>query len=188
MEISYPEMKRYLDEETQEGLRRIEEDTDFLEAPASTKYHLCRPGGLLDHSINVVDTLLRFWAAVDNSITMEQCVKVGLLHDMGKVDTYVKNDNDWEVRVRGIKYKVREGIYIGAAQRSLVVCGKYGISLTMEETQAILYHDGQFVDENKSIRHKECQLTLLLHYADYWSCQITENPSYKQVINTKKEV
>ena len=31
--------------------------SDFYTAPASTKYHLAAPGGLLQHSLNVLDAL-----------------------------------------------------------------------------------------------------------------------------------
>lgn len=33
------------------------ETTDFFEAPASTRFHLARPGGLVEHSIHVYHRL-----------------------------------------------------------------------------------------------------------------------------------
>ena len=33
------------------------ETTDFFEAPASTRFHLSRPGGLVEHSIHVYERL-----------------------------------------------------------------------------------------------------------------------------------
>ena len=35
----------------------IETETEYLTAPASTKFHLCKEGGLLEHSVNVAETL-----------------------------------------------------------------------------------------------------------------------------------
>ena len=29
----------------------VEQETEYLKAPASTKYHLCYEGGLLEHSV-----------------------------------------------------------------------------------------------------------------------------------------
>ncbi len=58
--------------------------------------------------------------------------------------------------------------------RSLYLIGDK-ISLTEEEVQAIIYHDGQYVDDNKSVAMHEEKLTLLLQYADFWSCSVTEN-------------
>ena len=37
-----------------------------------------------------------------------------------------------------------------------------------EEAQAIVYHDGQYVDDNRSVAKNEQPLTLLLQYADNW--------------------
>lgn len=37
----------------------VETETEYLTAPASTKFHLCREGGLLEHSVNVAETLLK---------------------------------------------------------------------------------------------------------------------------------
>jgi hypothetical protein len=46
--------------------------------------------------------------------------------------------------------------------------------LTEEEVQAIAYHDGQYVEDNRSVATREEKLTLLLQYADSWSCFIIE--------------
>jgi len=46
--------------------------------------------------------------------------------------------------------------------------------LTEEEVQAIAYHDGQYVEDNRSVATHEEKLTLLLQYADSWSCFVVE--------------
>lgn len=48
------------------------------------------------------------------------------------------------------------------------------IALTEEEAQAIRYHDGQYIAENRSVAHGECRLTRLLQYADNWSAGALE--------------
>jgi hypothetical protein len=48
------------------------------------------------------------------------------------------------------------------------------IKLTEEEAQAIIYHDGQYVEDNASVAAKEAPLTLLLQYADSWSGFVVE--------------
>jgi hypothetical protein len=60
-------------------------ETTWLTSPASTKYHLNREGGLLEHSIGVAETLLQLRAALAPEISEESCVIVGLFHDVGKV-------------------------------------------------------------------------------------------------------
>lgn len=59
------------------------------------------------------------------------------------------------------------------ANRSLYLVSKY-IPLSDEEAQAILYHDGQYIAENRFITHKECPLTLLVTFADTWTCAVYE--------------
>lgn len=40
----------------------VEKETVCLTIPASTKYHLCKEQGLLEHSVNVDETLLLQYA------------------------------------------------------------------------------------------------------------------------------
>ena len=42
----------------------IENETSYLTAPASTRFHLCREGGLLEHSVNVCENMLKIRAAL----------------------------------------------------------------------------------------------------------------------------
>ena len=157
----------------------LEKDTSWLTSPASTRYHLNREGGLLEHSVSVAENLLKFREALAPEISEESCVIVGLLHDVGKIGMpgkprYIKNDNQWEIKNRGITYKINpEEIHIGLAARSLYLTSKY-IPLSDSETQAILYHDGQYVDSNKEVAHRETPLTLLVHWADCWTAHIHE--------------
>lgn len=46
-------------EEFRRLMKYIEQETAYLTAPASTRYHLCRERGLLEHSVNVAEHLLR---------------------------------------------------------------------------------------------------------------------------------
>ena len=63
----------------------VEQETEYLKAPASTKFHLCKEGGLLEHSVNVAETLLKLKNILAPEISDESCVIVALLHDLGKV-------------------------------------------------------------------------------------------------------
>ena len=53
----------------------------------------------------------------------------------------------------------------------------YDLALRRYEAQAIRYHDGQYIDENRSVAHRETKLTRLLQYADNWSGGILEATS-----------
>lgn len=63
----------------------MEDETTWLTSPASTKYHLCTEGGLLEHSVNVAECMLKIRAVLAPEISEESCVIVSLIHDFGKV-------------------------------------------------------------------------------------------------------
>ena len=75
-------------------------ESGFFEAPASTRYHGCYPGGLADHSLGVYDRLLVCWSEFkleENTFPgmrsleiTEQSIKIAaLLHDVCKIGAYV---------------------------------------------------------------------------------------------------
>ena len=160
-------------------INMLEKGSSWLTSPASTKYHLNKEGGLLEHSVGVTETLLKFRETLAPAISEESCVIVGLLHDVGKIGMpgkprYLKNDNQWEVEKRNMTYKINpDEVYMNLATRSLYLIAKY-VSLSDSEAQAILYHDGQYVEGNKEVAHHEMPLTLLAHFADLWTATVYE--------------
>ena len=160
-------------------INMLERDSSWLTSPASTRFHLNKPGGLLEHSVGVAETLLRLRELLAPQISEESCVIVGLLHDVGKIGMpgkprYLPNDNAWEISKRNMTYKVNPAeVEMNLATRSLYLVAKY-IPLSDSEAQAILYHDGQYIDENKGVAHKEMPMTLLVQFADSWTAHIYE--------------
>jgi len=163
-------------EQVNEFLNLLEDKTNWLIAPASTKYHLDRDGGLIDHSVGVTYTLLKLKNILDPEISDESCVIVGLFHDVGKVGMPGK---PYYIKLKtpakdGRKYIINKKLpAMAVATRSLMLISKY-IRLSDDEAQAIAYHDGQYIPEGKNVAHKESKLLLLLHYADYWTSHILE--------------
>lgn len=161
----------------------VENETDYLTAPASSRFHLAKEGGLMEHSVNVCETMLKLREAIAPSISEESCVIVALLHDLGKAGMpneplYVKNKPSEKQKQYGyapnVPYHINAKMtYLSVPVRSLYLIGQR-FPLSEEEAQAIVYHDGQYVDDNKSAAAKEGPLLLLLHYADNWSCFVTE--------------
>ena len=157
----------------------LEVETSWLKSPASTRFHLNKEGGLLEHSVGVAETLLKFREGLAPEISEEACVIVGLFHDVGKIGMpgkprYLKNTDEWQIKKRGMTYKINpKEVNMNLAARSLYLIAKY-IPLSDSEAQAILYHDGQYVDFNKDVAHREAPLTLLVHWADYWTAHIFE--------------
>ena len=161
----------------------LETETDWLKSPASTKFHLCKEGGLLEHSCNVAETLLRIKGTLAPHVTDECCVIVGLLHDLGKIGMpgnpqYIKNEPTERQKQYGypasIPYAFNTNLtYLSVPIRSIYLLYRF-IKLTEEEMQAIVYHDGQYVDDNASVATKETPLTLMLQYSDTWSSFVIE--------------
>ncbi len=153
----------------------IEQETAYLTAPASTRYHLCRERGLLEHSVNVAEHLLRIKAVLASEISDESCVIVALLHDLGKAGMPgVPHELTSGERALRSPYRFnRDLLYLSVPIRGLYLAASR-FPLTTEEVQAIVYHDGQYVEDNRSVAAREEKLTLLLQYADNWSGFIVE--------------
>ncbi len=161
----------------------LETETSWLTAPASTKYHLCREGGLLEHSCNVAETMLKLREVLAPETSEESCVIVALLHDLGKVGMpgkpqYLVNEPSERQKMYGYlastPYRFNTDLtYLSVPVRSIYLALPY-LPLTEDEVQAIVYHDGQYVDDNASVATKETPLTLLLQYADNWSGFVIE--------------
>lgn len=163
-------------------LALLETETTWLTSPASTRFHLAEPGGLLKHSLNVAETILKLKEVLAPELSSESCVLTALFHDLGKVGMpgepyYLPNPSRWHVENRGIAYIVNQDlVHLDVPTRSLFLVAQH-ISLSAEEAQAIRYHDGQHVPENQSVAHRESKLTLLLQYADNWSGEVLESRS-----------
>lgn len=161
----------------------MENETTWLTAPASTKYHLCKESGLLEHCVNVAESILKIRDALAPDISAESCIIVSLVHDLGKVGMpgnpqYLINEPTDKQQQSGYKpdppYRFNKNLtYLSVPVRSLYLASKH-IDLTEEEVQAIIYHDGQYVEDNRSVATHEEPLTLLLQYADSWSGFVIE--------------
>jgi len=154
----------------------------YFTAPASTKYHLCFEGGLLIHSINVTKLALKLKNILLPDIQEESIILCGLFHDTHKVTdgfeniTYIKNEG-YDKDKQPYLWNKEQMVFSGA-QKSLLIVSKF-VDLTQDEMQAIAYHDGPFVPSWEDIKGDPYPLTLLLHFADMWSCWITEKQKDK---------
>lgn len=167
-------------------MHHVEQNTAYLDAPASTRFHLCKPGGLLEHSVNVAETMLSLREVLAPNISKESCVIVALLHDLGKAGMpgkpqYLENKPSAKQERYGypasIPYRFNQDLlYLSVPLRSLALALPM-LPLTEEEVQAIMYHDGQYVEDNRGVAARECPLTLLLQYADNWCGFVREKQS-----------
>lgn len=86
------EALRSTEREGIEGLIDWLESTDFFEAPSSTKYHGAYPGGLCDHSLNVMDSIIMLNEQLETNIKDDSMILVALLHDLCKTNYYVLDE------------------------------------------------------------------------------------------------
>ena len=159
--------------------RFLRTETSWMTAPASSRFHLSHPGGLVEHSLNVVRTLLRMRDVLTPDISVESCVIVGLYHDVGKVGApgnplYLPNPDEEQAKAKNAPYIYNRKLpHLDIPSRSLMLVSRF-VLLTEEEAQAVRYHDGQYIEANRSVANQEMPLTRLLQYADNWACGVME--------------
>lgn len=151
-------------------------------APGSSRvnYHDAWPGGLVDHSLKVLQHLTLLCKLNKVDVTRESLIIVGLFHDIGKVgdlnnDYYLPQDNAWRRDNLGEMYTHNYSMQkMSVTDRSLWLMQHFKIDLDIEEWLAIKLNDGMYVQENKEYAMHEPTLALLLHQADRWVCQVAK--------------
>lgn len=141
--------------------------TDFFEAPASTRFHGCFKGGLLEHSMKVYE-ILKTKTEDSDSVKI-----IALLHDICKANFYkvdyrnAKNEQGvWE---KVPYYTVDDTIPYGHGEKSVMIISEF-IKLTPEERYAIRWHMG-FTEPKElyttiGLAYKKYPIALLMHEAD----------------------
>ena len=146
------------------------EDSDFFIAPASTRFHLSCPSGLVEHSVHVYERLKQLCEceSLNNpdfkAPSPETVAVVGLLHDVCKVGVYIqepKNQktyapekiaaaNPYQVKHDQLGdfiwetvmgYRFDDPIPYGHGEKSVYILSGF-MKLTREEAFAIRYHMG----------------------------------------------
>ena len=170
--------------------------SDFYTAPASTKYHLAAPGGLLQHSLNVLDALRGLltrdetgenWLYTVGGTTVatipEDSVTVmALLHDICKTHFYgtstrnVKNERTgkWEKQPY---YTIDDKMPLGHGPKSAMIVKQY-IELTTAEMYAIWWHmgfNGNYENDTAAgASFEKYPLALALYTADMMASRLME--------------
>ncbi len=120
--------------------------TDFFTAPASTKFHLSCPHGLVIHSLNVYRVMReRYFEEGDSEESFALCA---LLHDVCKAQFYkastrnVKNEvtGAWEKKPY---YMVEDAFPYGHGEKSVYLIERF-VRLKTQEAVAVRWHMGGF--------------------------------------------
>lgn len=72
----------------------------FCQAPASTGHHHAYTGGLLHHSVEVMDMGLKLLPMLSVEVDASLLLTAGFLHDFGKIDAYTDHP-PYELTARG---------------------------------------------------------------------------------------
>lgn len=167
MKEEFIELLRKTNREGIEDLIDFLNKTDFFEAPASTRFHGCYKGGLLEHSMKVYE-ILKTKTEDSDSVKI-----IALLHDVCKVNFYkvdyrnAKNEQGvWE---KVPYYTIEDTIPYGHGEKSVMMISEF-IKLTPEERYAIRWHMG-FTEPKElystiGAAYKKYPIALLMHEAD----------------------
>lgn len=151
------------------------EKSDFYTAPASTRFHGSKEGGLLEHSLKVYEILEQ--KVANNSLnyqTDEATIRiVALLHDICKTNFYKVDyrnaKNSLGVWEKVPYYAVEDTIPYGHGEKSVMMISEY-IKLTNEEKYSIRWHMGYTEPKEDyntiGLAYKKYPLALLTHEAD----------------------
>lgn len=156
------------------------EQSDFFVAPASTKYHGSYEGGLLGHSLNVYDALVKLLTIYPEvQVAEESVIITALFHDLCKVNMYKKEtryrkdeNGKWEPYEA---YTHDELLHYGGHGSKSVFILQNFITVTLDEAVAINCHMSSWEDNpGVGAAFEHCPLAWLVHVADESATFITE--------------
>jgi HD superfamily phosphohydrolase YqeK len=181
-------------------IKWLKEDTDFFSAPASTRFHGNYDGGLLEHSLHVVEFalttfnyLIKYKPNLEN--IKESVIIAALFHDVCKVNQYEWGEEKWTKIPNGKGgerwgsykgYKFNDKLPMGHGEKSVYYVSKF-LQLTTSEILAIRWHmgysePGTSIDGLTKYAYQQASadpLVQIIHSADVISVLASESIDYK---------
>ena len=119
-------------------------DIGYFKAPASRYHHLAEPCGLMRHSVNVTEWLLKLTdAGVASWKSASSPYRIGMLHDLVKCKCYAVDPLCG--RDEPIRYVYRQSEYVGhGAASALIAMSVVGVPLLPVECACIVHHMGAY--------------------------------------------
>ena len=179
-----------------DNLLKYLEESDFFVAPASTKYHGCYEGGLVQHCIDVYNALHDELAFIygDNYLAVyseETIAIVSLFHDLCKIGRYVAGTRNVKDPVTKQWHEEPTYFYndqameMGHGAASVYTVQKF-IDLNDFEAQAIFWHMGAYdISNYMSLNglgsaYEKNTLAFALHRADMMATYVIDNEHFKE--------
>ena len=179
MKNKYIEELKKVNREGIDELLAYMDGAGFFEAPCSGAHHLAKDGGLVEHSLNVLNAARRLNKAWGDLIEDETLILVTLLHDLGKMGDHGKPNYTPYILKDGSQSTAKpyvtnsELVYLPHEVRSVMIAERF-IMLSEQEEQAILFHNGLYGSFKYEISGKETPLYMILHFSDMWASRVVE--------------
>lgn len=116
---------------------QVVEQTDFMIAPASAKYHGNHWGGLVEHILGVYEGLQLMKPR--SQLTDREMARLAIFHDFCKINYYEPYIYRGE-----LKFRVNDQFPVGHGAKSVIMALRWGFELTDKEIIAIRWHMGEF--------------------------------------------
>lgn len=151
--------------------------TSFYEDPASSIYHESYPGGLLDHTLTVVNEIIDLHkVAKFSKVPYDVAVLAALVHDWCKIGLYESYQRNVKNEQTGVWEKVDAyrrtdpPVPLGHGVASLYLVQQY-LRLSREECLAIRWHMGEYNVAPNEMNELHCAnerypLVQMLQFAD----------------------
>lgn len=196
LQDKFEEFKKLLLSTKREGIENLIDwldSSDFKYAPASSRYHSAKQGGLLEHSMIVLEECYRMADIVRLlNIPEDSIIITALLHDICKVNYYevsernVKKNGTW---VKEPYYSVNDFFPIGHAEKSVILAQQF-IKLSDVEIAMIRGHMGGFVSDpyfNFSTLANKYPEAVLLQMADMRATYLVEGMELDTEVKARLE-
>lgn len=147
---------------------------DFTTAPAAVKYHHNWHGGLNTHTeqvMNIAVNLFNKWEDEFN-VKLDDIIIVSFIHDLDKMYRYkLRPLSEKKENKPFYVYKYKNRATYPPEMDVLRILAEHNISLTRQQTEALVWHHGGWSDASKTYKSNS-QLAALIHIADLFSARV----------------
>ena len=182
------------------------EQSDFFTAPASSKFHMSCEGGLVQHSLNVYDRLLKLIAfeygtpdgndknkdlfyEKELEVTLPEIALIALCHDLCKAYSYTVEQRNVKVKDVWVKepfYQYNPRLEMGTqGSKSLFIIQNFIKGLTIPVCAAVTYYNGVGSGGDKDYQTlrmmEEYPIVMLTHFASLGSICLTARREREEI-------
>jgi len=143
---------------------------EFKTKPAAVRFHHTFPGGLLQHTTEVVNIALDMYNSNPElyKCSKDDVILVSFIHDFNKLYKYCDETEQWK-RKKGQLFGYANNISMAETAETVWRCYEMGLSLTELQINAVSYHHGGWAEGGAVNSGMMTPLGVLLHAADMLS-------------------